>query len=85
MPYSGLLGPALTDDWTTRLGHQPRRGREYADPGMVAQPGADPGYGMPNAYVGNLNQAPGIATQGWLPASQDEQLLRALQALGARI
>jgi hypothetical protein len=39
-----------------------------ADPRMVAQPGADPGYAMPNVAPGNLNQAPGQAVGGTLPA-----------------
>lgn len=36
---------------------------------MVVQPYADPGYGMPNAMVGNLNQSPGQEVGGWLRAN----------------
>jgi hypothetical protein len=36
---------------------------------MVVQPYVDPGYGMPNAFVGNLNQAPGLDVGGWLRAN----------------
>jgi hypothetical protein len=52
-------------DWTARL----PPGSPSADPNMVAQPYADPGYAMPNAFVGNLNQAPGQEVGGALPAS----------------
>lgn len=40
-----------------------------ADPGMVAQPYADPGYSMPNVDYGNLNQSPGQSVGGWLPVN----------------
>jgi hypothetical protein len=36
---------------------------------MAVQPYTDPGYGKPNPYIGNLNQAPGVAVGGYLPAS----------------
>jgi hypothetical protein len=50
--FTGRLPPAVSN----------------ADPGMVVQPGADPGYRMPNALEGNLNQSPGQIVGGWLPA-----------------
>jgi len=68
MPYSGLLGPVAPDSFTSRLSLG-RHGIANADPGMVAQPYADPGYAMPNADVGNLNQAPGQDVTGTLPAA----------------
>jgi hypothetical protein len=37
---------------------------------MVVTPYTDPGYGMPNPYIGNLNQAPGMAVGGYLLANQ---------------
>ena len=63
----GLLDPALRQkkDWTDRL----PAGSPSADPAMVATPSVDPGYAMPNAFVGNLNQAPGQVVGGTLPAS----------------
>jgi hypothetical protein len=61
-PYRPSYG---ANDWTARL----PPGSPGADQGMVAQPYADPGYGMPNAYVGNLNQAPGMAVGGYLPVN----------------
>jgi hypothetical protein len=83
VPYSGLLGDALGgggDDFTTRL--RRRHGVASADPGMVAQPPVDPGYAMPNVDLGNLNQMPGQDVSGWLPTSDQQQLLlRALQTL----
>jgi hypothetical protein len=84
MPYSGLLGPAVTDDFTHRLGAARRHGVASADPGMVAQPPVDPGYAMPNADVGNLNQSPGQDVTGTLPAAYQQQLLQALQTLMGR-
>jgi hypothetical protein len=46
------------DTFTTRLGVPAgRRGVSNADPGMVVQPYVDPGYAMPNADEGNLNQS----------------------------
>ena len=47
------------------------RGPAYgnADPGMVVQPYADPGYAMTNVPQGNLNQAPGQEIGGYLPAA----------------
>ena len=57
--------PPSANDWTARL----PPGSPSADPGMVVQPYADPGYGMPNPYIGNLNQAPGVAVGGYLQAS----------------
>ena len=61
-PYRPPYG---ANDWTARL----PPGAPGADTGMVVQPYADPGYGMPNAYVGNLNQSPGVAVGGYLPVS----------------
>jgi hypothetical protein len=61
-PYRPSYG---ANDWTARL----PPGSPSADPGMIAQPYADPGYGMPNAYVGNLNQAPGLVVGGALRAN----------------
>jgi hypothetical protein len=52
-------------DFTARL----PPGSPGADSGMVTRPYADPGYGMPNAFVGNLNQAPGQEVGGWLRAN----------------
>jgi hypothetical protein len=37
---------------------------------MAVQPYADPGYGMPNPYIGNLNQSPGQVVGGYLLANQ---------------
>lgn len=59
----------VVDDFAYRLSQQPRHAIGTADPGMVAQPYADPGYAMPNADIANLNQAPGQEVSGWLPAS----------------
>ena len=61
-PYRPSYG---ANDWTARL----PPGSPGADQGMVAQPYADPGYGMPNAFVGNLNQMPGMAVGGYLPVN----------------
>jgi hypothetical protein len=61
-PYRPSYG---ANDWTSRL----PPGSPSADTGMVVQPYADPGYGMPNAFVGNLNQAPGLAVGGALRAN----------------
>ena len=52
---------------------------ETSDPGMVAQPLADPGYAMPNPPIENLNSMEGVEVSGWLPA-----VTRALQVLGVR-
>jgi hypothetical protein len=54
-----------TGDWTTRL----PAATGTADPNMVAQPYANPGYAMPNADVGNLNQSPNQVVPGYLPAA----------------
>jgi hypothetical protein len=49
---------------------------------MVAQPDVDPGYGLHNTPLGNLNQSPGQEVGGWLPAGMtQDDLLRALQML----
>ena len=61
-PYRPSPG---ANDWTARL----PPGSPSADQGMAVQPYADPGYGMPNAYVGNLNQSPGQTVGGYLPTS----------------
>ena len=61
-PYRPSYG---ANDWTARL----PPGSPGADQGMVAQPYADPGYGMPNAFVGNLNQSPGMNVGGYLPVN----------------
>jgi hypothetical protein len=70
MAISGLLGSAVSSapDWTDRL--PPAVGT--ADPGMVVQPYADPGYAMPNADVGNLNQSPNQEVLGYLQAALRE-------------
>src|SRR4029077_4095281 len=70
IPYNpNRLFVPLADDFTTRLSQQPRHAIGNANPGMVAQPYADPGYGMPVPDMGNLNQAPGLEIPGTLPAS----------------
>jgi hypothetical protein len=61
-PYRPSYG---ANDWTARL----PPGSPGADTGMVVQPYTDPGYGMPNPYIGNLNQAPGVAVGGALRAN----------------
>ena len=61
-PYRPSYG---AKDWTARL----PPGSPGADTGMVVQPYADPGYGMPNAFVGNLNQSPGLVVGGVLRAN----------------
>jgi hypothetical protein len=63
--------PVYADDFAGRLGNI-RPGSISADPGMVVQPPVDPGYAMPNAHVGNLNQTPGQAVGGWLPAAAQQ-------------
>jgi hypothetical protein len=73
-------------DWTARMGAN--RGDPNADPRMVVQPSNDPGYAMPNADMGNLNQMPGVEVSGWLPANMSpndpayEQWLRLLRQQG---
>jgi hypothetical protein len=57
--------PYGANDWTARL----PPGSPSADPGMVVLPYTDPGYGMPNADIGNLNQSPGLAVGGALRAN----------------
>jgi hypothetical protein len=52
-------------DWTDRL--PPAAGS--ADPNMVAQPYANPGYAMPSVDQGNLNQSPNQQVLGYLPAA----------------
>ena len=84
MAVGGLLGSAVgpPNDWTARLGQQPHHARGNVDPGMVAQPNVDPGYGLHNTPLGNLNQSPGLEVGGWLPAGMtQDDLLRALQML----
>lgn len=61
-PYRPSYG---ANDWTARL----PPGSPGADQGMVAQPYADPGYSMPNAFVGNLNQSLGQTVGGYLPVN----------------
>jgi hypothetical protein len=86
-----MAGYARVDpagDWTARLGAN-RSGDPNADPRMIAQPPTDPGYAMPNADVGNLNQMPGVEVSGWLPANVPvtdpayEQWLRIMRQSGA--
>ena len=61
-PYRPTYG---ANDWTARL----PPGSPSADQGMAVQPYADPGYAMPNPYIGNLNQSPGMAVGGYLQTS----------------
>lgn len=70
MPSSSALRypRGQPDDFTARLPPGSPRG----DPGMVVQPYTDPGYGMPNAFVGNLNQAPGQVVGGALPVNAQQ-------------
>ena len=65
IPINRLMLPWANgqQDFTSRL----PPGQPATDPNMVAQPPVDPGYGLHNVPVGNLNQTPGIAS-GWLPA-----------------
>lgn len=65
----GLPDQQLASMYPSGMGRAlPPPGNPGADPGMVAQPYADPGYAMPNAFVGNLNQAPGQTIGGTLRA-----------------
>jgi len=66
VPLNRLMAPLLTPqgDFTSRL----PPAQSTADPNMVAQPQVDPGYGLHNTPLGNLNQAPGQEVGGWLPA-----------------
>jgi hypothetical protein len=68
MAISSVYAPQPPQDWRGRL--KDMRGQAYgdADPRMVVQPYADPGYRMPNTGEGNLNQSPGQEIGGWLPA-----------------
>jgi len=63
---SNALGPGL--DFTGRL--PPAVGS--ADPRMIVQPPIDPGYAMPNANIGNLNQMPGVEVSGALRAQAQQ-------------
>lgn len=66
MPISSQFRyPPAPNDFTSRL----PRVNANADPGMVAQPYVDPGFGLHNTPVGNLNQSPGQTVSGYLPAS----------------
>ena len=58
-------GQSQPGDFTSRL----PAADPNVDQSMVVQPYADPGYGMPNASEGNLNQSPGQTVGGYLPAS----------------
>jgi hypothetical protein len=62
-----LMAPLLSpqQDWTAQL----PPGQPGADPNMVAQPTVDPGYGLHNTPLGNLNQSPGQTIGGYLPAN----------------
>ena len=62
-PLFAMLAPPPRD-FTDRL----PAGVYNADERMVVQPYADPGYAMPNASEGNLNQSPGQVVGGYLPA-----------------
>jgi hypothetical protein len=68
-------------DFAARLETMRGRGVAGADPGMVVQPPVDPGYAMPNAFEGNLNQSPGLEVGGWLPA-RNALLLELLRRYG---
>ena len=66
VPINRLMAPWLTPQSPYQVG-EPSGAQPATDPNMVVQPQVDPGYGLHNTPVGNLNQTPGIAS-GWLPA-----------------
>lgn len=69
---NGLRGFAVqpsVDDWTHRQMERWDKGNPDTDRAMIVQPATDPGYAMPNASQGNLNQMPGVEVPGFIPVS----------------